>query len=229
MLSKLRKLLVSNEDNRHIWVQEKLSEIQEGSKILDAGCGTQLYRPYCYHLNYYAQDFGEYKSDGQGLQIKNFEYGKLNYVGNVWKIDEKDAYFDVILCTEVLEHIPYPNETVKEFSRLLKSGGILILTAPFASLPHMEPYYFYSGFSKEWYRYNLEKNDFIVKEIFCNGNFHKYILQENLRAVSMLKNPLMLVIYGLFSLPKIIFDLLLSKFIENHQLLFGFHVLAVKK
>ena len=41
-------------------------------------------------------------------------------MGDIWDIKEKNNVFDAILCTEVFEHIPYPNETIKEFSRLLK-------------------------------------------------------------------------------------------------------------
>jgi len=48
-LSQLKKILVSNEEDRHIWVRQKLSETKPDSKILDAGCGTQVYKPYCLH------------------------------------------------------------------------------------------------------------------------------------------------------------------------------------
>lgn len=123
MFKKIKEILVPNEFNRHNWVKEKLSILESGKKILDAGCGTQRYRKHCSHLQYFGQDFGEYKGDGEGLQCKNWQYGKLDYVGDIWDIKEKDETFDAILCTEVIEHIPYPNETVKEFSRLLKRGG----------------------------------------------------------------------------------------------------------
>lgn len=93
----------------------------------------------------------------------------------------------------------------------------------------MEPYYFYSGFSKEWYKFILEKNGLELKEIFYNGNFFKYILQENLRAISIVRNPLIKIIYGFLSIPKLVFDSVMSKFIGNTQFLFGFHILAVKK
>lgn len=52
-----------------------------------------------------------------------YNYGLLDYVGDIWDINEVDDSFDAILCKEVFEHIPYPNETLKEFARLLKSGG----------------------------------------------------------------------------------------------------------
>jgi len=67
------------------------------------------------------------------------------------EVGEKDGFFDAILCTEVFEHIPFPIETTKEFARLLKPGGKLILTAPANCLRHMDPYFFYSGFSDRFF------------------------------------------------------------------------------
>ena len=229
MFKKIKEILVPNEFNRHNWVKDKLSSLESGKKILDAGCGTQRYRKHCSHLQYFGQDFGEYKGDGEGLQCEDWRYGKLDYVGDIWDIKEKDETFDAILCTEVIEHIPYPNETVNEFSRLLKQGGVLMLTAPYASLPHMQPYYYYSGFSKEWYIYNLEKNGFEIVEITPNGDFFTFLIQENLRGIKVVKNPLLKILYTICLLPKIPLDFALSKVNKDYQLVLGYHVVAKKK
>ena len=124
-----RKL--DNLNKRTDFVKSELLALPEGKIILDAGCGSQQFKSFCTHLNYKAQDFGQYVVDNKKM-IGNssgiggedgYKYGKLDYMGDLWKIDEKDEFFDAILCTEVFEHIPYPIETVKEFSRLLKKGG----------------------------------------------------------------------------------------------------------
>ena len=41
------------------------------------------------------------------------------------------ALYDVIVCTEVLEHTKQPWKATKELHRLLKPGGILAVTTPF--------------------------------------------------------------------------------------------------
>jgi SAM-dependent methyltransferase len=40
-------------------------------------------------------------------------------------------YFDVVVCTEVLEHVLNPFAAVAEIRRVLKPGGILLATSPF--------------------------------------------------------------------------------------------------
>ena len=37
------------------------------------------------------------------------------------------------MCDEVLEDIPEPTHALDEFTRLIKPGGVLILTTPFVS------------------------------------------------------------------------------------------------
>lgn len=39
--------------------------------------------------------------------------------------------FDVVVCTEVLEHVLRPFEAVAEILRLLRPGGLLLITTPF--------------------------------------------------------------------------------------------------
>lgn len=183
----LKKLLLPRdpEQLRNQWIIAQLQSIPAGKILLDAGCGNQPYRQYCQHLTYKTQDFGGYDGtgDGKALQRGTWDYGKLDYVGDIWKIDAPDASFDAILCTEVLEHIPYPNETLAEFARLLKSGGQLILTAPFCSLPHMTPYFFYSGFSDHYYRQQLTK--FENLSIIPYGNGFMFVHQELWRLVTL--------------------------------------------
>ncbi|MCJ7645213.1 MAG: methyltransferase domain-containing protein [Candidatus Aminicenantes bacterium] len=42
----------------------------------------------------------------------------------------KDASFDVIVAAAIIEHLENPREMLRESSRILKSGGILIITTP---------------------------------------------------------------------------------------------------
>ncbi|MBU0976037.1 class I SAM-dependent methyltransferase [Patescibacteria group bacterium] len=42
----------------------------------------------------------------------------------------EDSTFDVVLTYETIEHVPWPQEFVAELSRVLKTGGIFVLTTP---------------------------------------------------------------------------------------------------
>ncbi|MEI8054798.1 MAG: class I SAM-dependent methyltransferase [bacterium] len=176
---------VNNQCKRDDFVISELKKIQAGKLILDAGCGSQRYRQYCQHLTYKAQDFGQYTkdlkkmigSDGVGGD-EGYKYGALDYIGDVWDIKEQDNTFDAILCTEVFEHIPYPIETIKEFSRLLKKDGKLILTAPSNCMRHMDPYFFYSGFTDRWYEKFLKGNGYKLESITAIGDYYSWLAVE---------------------------------------------------
>lgn len=230
MLTRLRRWLLPNEETRRAWVCAKLAALPAGIKLLDAGAGQQPYKPYCRHLEYAAQDFGRYTpAGGEGLQIENWDYGRMDYTGDVWAIPAPDQSFDAVLCTEVLEHVPYPNETLREFGRLLRPGGVLLLTAPYACLPHMRPHFYFSGFSREYYQTLLERSGFEMRECRANGNFFLYLAQETLRGLKLVPGPLLKALYVLaFGLPALGFRLL-AALVRDEQLVFGWHVEAVKK
>ena len=53
--------------------------------------------------------------------------------------------FDTIVCTQVLEHVPRPWEAMREFARVLRLQGTLLITAPHLSYIHGAP--------QDYYRY----------------------------------------------------------------------------
>ena len=170
-----------NAEKRHKWVIEKLKKIPEGNIILDAGAGELRYAPHCKHLKYIAQDFGKYNAEQDPIKIKDcdsWDMSRISIVSDIIDIPLDSDSVDYILCTEVFEHLKNPVLAIKEFSRLLKKEGKLILTAPFCSLTHMAPYYFSNGFSEFWYKEHLSDYGFEIEEIRKYGNFYKYLSQE---------------------------------------------------
>ena len=177
---------MSNQRTRDEWIRDTLLKIPEGSQILDAGAGESTYKPYCRHLIYISQDFGQYDGKGEvGLQTGVWDNSKLDIVSDITKIPLPDKAVDAIMCTEVFEHIPDPIGGLKEFSRLVKSGGYLLLTAPFCSLTHFAPYHFYTGFNRFFYEKHLPDNDFEILELQLNGNYFEYLGQEVRRINAM--------------------------------------------
>lgn len=168
-----------NDFERDRFVAEVAGSLPPGTRVLDAGAGPCRYKPLFAHCEYKAQDFAQYTG-------KEHSYGALDYVGDITSIAAPDGAFDFILCTEVFEHVPRPDLAVTEFSRLLRSGGELAITAPLGSGIHMPPYHFYGGFSPHWYEHFLPNVGLNVESIRPNGGFFKLYGQESRRFLTML-------------------------------------------
>ena len=176
-----------NEAMREAWLEETLRRVPAGSRLLDAGAGERRHKKYCGHLVYVAQDFAQYDGQGDqsGLQTGAWDQSGLDIVGDIAAVPEPDGSFDAILCVEVFEHIPHPVEALREFARLLRPGGRLILTAPFCSMTHFAPYHFYTGFTRYFYERYLPEFGFEIAERRSSGSYFHYIAQELYRLPEM--------------------------------------------
>jgi ubiquinone/menaquinone biosynthesis C-methylase UbiE len=180
LLKKKSFVGTTNLSARLAWLEATLLKIPAGQKILDAGAGELDQKRFCNHLEYVSQDFGQYDGtgDNKGLQTSSWDNTKLDIVSDITAIPVPDQSFDAIMCIEVFEHIPDPISAIKEFSRIVKPGGHVIITAPFCSFTHFAPYHFYTGFNTYFYEKHLADNGFEVIEISANGNFFEYVAQE---------------------------------------------------
>jgi ubiquinone/menaquinone biosynthesis C-methylase UbiE len=221
-----------NTKNRQIWLQKTLENLPTGHRILDAGAGELRNKPLCSHLEYVSQDFCQYEGIGntQALQSGKWDTSKIDLVCDIISIPEPDNSFDIILCSEVLEHVPDPTKALDEFGRLLKPNGKLILTAPFASMVHLAPYHYCSGFSRYWYEYHLPQRGFDITELTANGDWFSYCQQELMRLGGMARQSgdyLWPFAYGIGILGAVYFKLRGGKPADDLAC-FGFHCIAIK-
>jgi SAM-dependent methyltransferase len=105
----------------------------EGAMVLDAGAGSCPYKEFFKHTKYESADFCSVDK----------EYADITYVCDLSKIPVEDDYYDLVFCSQTLEHVPEPKEVLKEFNRILKCGGKLYLSAPLFFAEHEIPYDFY--------------------------------------------------------------------------------------
>jgi len=166
---------------RDAWVAEKAATLTPGLRVLDVGAGQCPYRSLFSHCDYKAQDFAQYKGTTSGSQVESWNYGKINFVSDITSIPVSNASFDVILCTEVLEHVPKPIDTLQELSRILVPGGRMFLTAPLGCGLHQQPYHFYGGYTPHFYKKFLADFNFEIIEIKPIGGLMKHVGQETHR------------------------------------------------
>jgi len=122
-----------------------------GNKILDAGCGPGIYSLALAQKGFqvFSLDIDEDKLD---FLRKNS--AKLKIIeGDLTHLKLEENYFDYILCSDVIEHIKEDKKAVMELSRVLKSGGTLILTIPAYSKKNMKDY---KRFGHERVGYKIE-------------------------------------------------------------------------
>ena len=158
-------------------VADRAKSVEPGSRVLDIGAGTAPYKELFAHCKYETQDFAQY----EGYKGAEGQYAKIDHVSDITAIPVPDESFDVILCTEVLEHVPYPIESLKEMIRITKRGGRLFITAPLGSGLHQEPYHFYGGYTDHWYRKFLTEFGCDVVSIEPNHGFFAHLAQECVR------------------------------------------------
>ena len=115
-------------------------EIKPGFKILDIGCGSGRHTCSVWeHKNVFVLgadlSFDDLKKAGTRLKFHE-ELNKQNksrwvlVSADISDTPFKEDYFDLVICSEVLEHIPDHETAIKELIRILKPGRTLAVSIP---------------------------------------------------------------------------------------------------
>jgi SAM-dependent methyltransferase len=114
-----------------------------GKRLFEGGCGTgALSRALVQQgFDVTASTFGEALDLGPGIRC-------LPRVDLNLTLPLEDGSFDCAVMQEVIEHLEDPAHVVREFSRILRSGGLWVLTTPNASNVRSRVHFLLSGFVK---------------------------------------------------------------------------------
>jgi len=126
-------------------------------KVLDVGAGMLV------HRKLLQDNCKQYVS----LDIAR-NHPELDIVADAKSMPLNNDEFDTVLCSQVLEHDAQPEMIILEIFRVLKPGGIVIISVPHLSYIHGEPYDFFR-FTQYGINYLLEKSGFVICKIISAG------------------------------------------------------------
>lgn len=174
---------------------------KQGLLVLDTGAGESGLRKHFSRCRYLALDLASGDQE--------WDYSGLDVIGDLHKAPVAENQVDIVLNFQVLEHVKSPGEVIKEFYRLLKPGGRLILTAPQGWHEHQQPhdYFRFTSFSL---RMMMEDAGFKETDIAPMGGYFRYmgmwlsfvpkiVFQQRSLPVRILLFPLEIISLGVFS------------------------------
>lgn len=107
------------------WLRRE-GALAAGKRVLDVGCGPKPYYPFFADAAAYV-----------GVDVK--ENAAADVVGSVDALPAEDASYDVVLCTQVLEHVDDPARAVRELHRVAAPGGRVLASTHGVMLYHPNP------------------------------------------------------------------------------------------
>ena len=159
-------------------IKDAIQQYAKGD-FLDLGCGNKPYE-------------GLYKpltTSQTGCDIIQSDKNRVDVICPVTDLKFTNEQFDAVFCTQVLEHVFEHNKMMNEIFRVLKPGGNVILTVPFAWELHEEPYDFFR-YTKHALKQLFESTGFEIDYIKPNGGKWAaiYQLRNNMMYDSFKKN-----------------------------------------
>lgn len=163
-----------------------INKYDKNTRILDAGCGSGMYASAFMEIGY---------DDIYCVDLFDEHINKsLNYSSaSVDELPFADDFFDLLYSTSVIYYLDYPEDAIREYNRVLKIGGMVILTVVtkysfytlwrllkrkigLKSASHIEPYHF--RYTYKDYCRMMEDNGFEI--VYING-FSDGKLYERIR------------------------------------------------
>lgn len=145
---------------------ETARQLPAGSRVLDAGAGEGRFQELFAHTKYLGVDLA--------VGDSAWNYSGLDAINSLDRLCFVDNSFDVVVFTQVMEHLPEPGAVLAEIQRVLRPGGLLILVAPQSWHAHQIPHDFYR-YTAYGIRHLLQKNGLVAERIQPLGGYFWYL------------------------------------------------------
>ena len=116
---------------QRLWHQKKLSEIlsfvpKKPVKVLDVGCSSGIITHQVHNNLPKRSKVHGIDSYKAAVDLAKTKYPHISFaVADAHKLPFKNKYFDLVICTETLEHVTNPQGVLSEIKRVLKKDNIL--------------------------------------------------------------------------------------------------------
>jgi len=119
-------------------IKYKKLNLESDQLLLDMGCGEGRHSIGALletSANVIGLDLSFKDLSIANSRLNDFDLSSLDTfctfgVGNINSIPLESASLDAVMCSEVLEHVDSPEESIQELIRVLKPGGVMALSVP---------------------------------------------------------------------------------------------------
>ncbi len=199
--------------------------------VLDLGCGEKPYKYLFKNSKYLGIDFPKYSINKDFKGEKPDHYFTDDYKETL-VLPFPDEYFDNAVSFQVLEHHKRPDLMIGEMARVIRKGGLVLLTCPFIGGLHEEPNDF-QRYTKYKLRELFEKNNCEIIGGKKEGSLPSVIsmlINEHISSFAA-KNKFCYFLASLIYLPFLLFQylsLLLDKIIRSEKIFINYMILVRK-
>lgn len=136
-------------------------------KLIDLGCGTS---PFWYAVVEQVESY-----HGVDLWPRS---DKTTFAGDIQRLDMvRDESYDSAICIEVLEHLPEPGRAIATIQRILKPGGVAVISVPHLSRLHDLPHDYFR-FTEYGLRYLLAEGELEVVSLQPKGGLFTFLAHQ---------------------------------------------------
>ena len=180
-----KKIIPENNFTYRLIIPVIKKYLEPGMKILDIGCGAGT-------LGFYFADKGydilgidisekaisDCKKSAEYLKLKNAKFQTIDFPNKIPK-----GKFDIVIFTEVIEHLKDDKLAIKKISNLLKENGLLILSTPSKNAP-----LYRLGLTKKFDEKvgHLRRYDIGTLEKYFREN--NFIIEEEIKVEGIIRN-----------------------------------------